>query len=133
MNAEPPGAALPGRSAVTVEISNGCDPAILDVRLAQLAREWDVDRAFLAGGACAGLLGVLWGALRNRLCLLLPMAIFAFTWQRVVRGTCAPVEALRRMGFRSLREIEDERTAILSLKDLRLPRARRPRARKSAG
>lgn len=123
--AVPPGT---GDSTLTVEISGDCPPALLELRLAQLDREWDVDRAFLAAGACAGLVGVLWGGLRNRLYLALPMAILYFIGQRAVGGTCGPLEMLRRLGFRTTREIQDERAALQALgRSLRRPRARRAR------
>lgn len=132
MKSDTPGPALPVEPAdLTVEVSGEYDPAVLDLRLAQLEREWDVDRAFLAGGACAGLLGVLLGGLRNRLYLALPLAIFGFTWQRVSRGTCAPMEWLRSAGFRSALEIQEERAALKAVRrDLRV--ARRRRSKKSA-
>ncbi|HYE99915.1 MAG TPA: hypothetical protein VEJ18_13435 [Planctomycetota bacterium] len=127
----PPGTA-PEETILRIEVPEDGDPAILDKRLAQLDREWDVDRLFLAGGACAGILGILWGGLRNRLYLALPLAVFAFSWQHIVQGTCPPVEALRRLGFRTAREIQDERMAIVAVrKDLRAARRRRPKTVRS--
>lgn len=127
----PPGADVE-EAFLQIEVPEDGDPAILDQRLAQLDREWDVDRLFLAGGACAGILGILWGGLRNRLYLALPLAVFAFSWQRIVQGTCPPVEGLRRLGFRTALEIQDERTAIVAVrKSLRAARRRRPKAARS--
>ena len=120
----------PAETTLKIEVSGPCDPQILDLRLAQLEREWDVDRAFLAGGAGLGLVATVLGGLRNRLYLAIPLALFGFLWQRVQGGTCPPIEAMRRLGFRTACEIQEERTALKALRrELRHARGRRPSSR----
>lgn len=94
-------------------------------RLAELDREWDIDRALLLlfpliGGATffTGLarytkrpiLG-LFGKRRKGL-LRLFSAQLGFILMHSVVGWCPPAVVLRRLGFRTQREIEGERRAL---------------------
>jgi hypothetical protein len=88
----------------------------IDRRLSDLQREWDVERALevnagalaAAGGLLALILGRGWG--------LLPLVVGSFLAQHAVQGWCPPLPLLRRMGLRTQREIDDERTALKALR-----------------
>jgi hypothetical protein len=85
-------------------------------RLAALDREWDVERTLEANAATLSLLGGALGATRSRMWFLLPFGVAAFLLQHAVQGWCPPLPVLRRMGFRTAREIERERTALRLLR-----------------
>lgn len=95
-------------------------------RLAELDREWDLDRALMTtfagtGGASAAL--SLWEASRRGrpgVWTAIFGAQLAFLVLHTVRGWCPPVAVLRRLGFRTRQEIEAERTALEQLLDQRL-------------
>ena len=67
----------------------------VDARLDHLDREWDIERILQASAAGVSLGGLLMGA---------------------IDGWCQPVPVLRRLGFRTQREIDDERTALKALR-----------------
>lgn len=84
---------------------------LLERRLDELGREWDIERALEANAAAASLVGVA-AAARDRRWLLLPLVVAAFLLQHAVQGWCPPVPALRRLGFRTAAEIESERVGL---------------------
>lgn len=82
-------------------------------RLAYLDAEWDVERALEANFAGVAFLGMLLSRADRRF-LALPVLAAVFMLQHVGQGWCPPLPLLRRMGFRTAREIEHERNALLT-------------------
>ncbi len=91
------------------------DPDAIDERIAELDREWDVERALFVVTSVNLLLGLAATA-RDRRWLPWPAAVAAFQLQHAVQGWSPPVSALRRLGVRTRQEIEDERTAPKALR-----------------
>ncbi len=89
------------------------DPAAIQARLAELDREWDIERAIEAHAATALIVGSALGFGVHRAFLAVPLAVGAFLLQHAVHGWCPPLPVLRRMGFRTEREIEEERERLL--------------------
>ena len=87
-------------------------PAAIRARLDALDREWDIERAIEANAATVALIGTALGAFVNRRFLLIPAAVCAFLAQHALQGWCPPVPVLRRLGFRTEREIFEERRAL---------------------
>lgn len=85
-------------------------------RLQTLDREWDVERALQTNAPVLCLVGLALGAAVDRRFLLLPAAVFAFFGQHALQGWCPPIPLLRRLGVRTLREIERERYALKALR-----------------
>ena len=82
-------------------------------RLRELSEEWDVERAIEANASVLAFAGVAIGSTgRSRLWLLLPALVTSFLFQHAVQGWCPPVPILRRLGFRTSYEIEQERLAL---------------------
>ena len=48
--------------------------------------------------------------------IALPIAVAGFLLQHAVQGWCPPVPVMRRLGFRTEREIDAERTALKALR-----------------
>jgi hypothetical protein len=92
-------------------------PEQIGQRLKQLNEEWDVERALATGSACLSLLGIALGLGRSRRWLALPLAVQSFYLQHTIRGWCPPLPVLRRMGFRTPMEIEQERCALKALRE----------------
>jgi hypothetical protein len=90
------------------------NPHKIDDRLAELDREWDMERALETSAAGVGLFGVLM-AIRNKKWVLLPLAVGGFLMQHALQGWCPPVEIFRRLGVRTTKEINDERYALRAL------------------
>jgi hypothetical protein len=105
------------RSSAEATAERGRD-AVLS-RLAELDREWDVDRALMVNfavvGGAAFALGMfrsrrsaVFGRRRNGFLYLLGTQLGFLFWHGAV-GWCPPVPLFRRLGFRTQREIEIER------------------------
>jgi len=88
------------------------DRGLIDLRLSDLDREWDIERALEANAAAVLLIGLTLGRLINRRWYFLPTAVAAFLLQHAVQGWCPPVGLFRRFGVRTQREIEEERYAL---------------------
>lgn len=116
------------------------DRAAIEKRLRQLDHEWDIERAIEMNAAALAFAGTALGAAHDRKWLALPLFVTGFLFQHAVQGWCPPVPVLRRLGFRTVYEIEQERRALLALVSrrsrspsaLRRSRRRRPRHRKAA-
>lgn len=85
-------------------------------RLQALDQEWDVERALQTNAPVLCLLGLALGATVDKRFLLLPAAVFAFFGQHALQGWCPPIPVFRRLGVRTLREIERERYALKALR-----------------
>ncbi|WP_395022724.1 hypothetical protein [Dongia sp.] len=91
-------------------------PDEIDQRLDELDREWDIERAIEANASTLALTGVVLGATGDRRWLILPALVTAFLLQHAVQGWCPPVPVLRRLGFRTADEINQERYALRALR-----------------
>jgi hypothetical protein len=92
------------------------DRVELDVRLAELDREWDAERVLQVNAAAAILTGVALGYAVDRRFLWIAAGALAFFGQHALQGWCPPLPILRRRGVRTMREIERERYALKALR-----------------
>jgi hypothetical protein len=88
----------------------------IDRRLAELDREWDIERTLEANAAALSLVGLGLGATINRKWYILPAAVASFLLQHAIQGWCPPLPVLRRMGFRTVSEIDYERYALKAMR-----------------
>lgn len=92
------------------------DRETIERRLAALDEEWDIERVLEANAASACLVGVLLGATADRRWFYLPAIVGGFLLQHAIQGWCPPLPVFRRLGFRTQREIHDERMALKLLR-----------------
>ena len=85
-------------------------------RLRELDAEWDIERTLEANASTLAFTGVVLAATVDRRWLAVPAIVSAFLFQHAVQGWCPPLPILRRMGFRTAREIDTERTALKALR-----------------
>ena len=85
-------------------------------RLDELDNEWDIERTIEANASTLALTGMVLGTTLDRRWLLLPAIVTAFLFQHAMEGWCPPVPILRRMGFRTADEINQERYALKALR-----------------
>src|SRR5678815_3073925 len=71
-------------------------PHEIPARLAELDREWDIERALQANAAAVSLLGLALSAFVDMRFLLLPVGVAGFLMQHAIQGRCPPVPLLRR-------------------------------------
>jgi hypothetical protein len=97
------------RRRIADAIAGGPDAIV--ARLAQLDREWNIDRALMLTFAT---LGFAFHELeqRDRRWGWLFRVQIAFLGLHATAGWCPPQPILRRLGFRTQQEIDGERTAL---------------------
>lgn len=91
------------------------NPDQIDDRLEELDEEWDIERVLEANAAGITLFGILMSRHHCKW-LVLPLTVAGFLMQHAIQGWCPPVEVFRRVGFRTTREIDDERIALKVLR-----------------
>lgn len=91
-------------------------PEAIAARLAELDREWDIERTLEANAATVALIGLGLGTFVDRRFHLLPAAVGAFLLQHALQGWCPPLPVFRRLGVRTAREIDEERFALKALR-----------------
>lgn len=88
------------------------DQAQITERLRKLDREWDIERVLEMNASSLALAGVILGMRVNRKFLFVPAVVTAFLLQHALQGWCPPLPLFRRLGFRTAREIDEERQAL---------------------
>ena len=83
-----------------------------------------MERTLEANASTLAFTGVALAAIVDRRFLVIPAIVTAFLFQHAVQGWCPPVLILRRLGFRTAREIETKRTAFKAIRGGLLSRAR---------
>ncbi len=91
-------------------------PEEIDQRLAELDREWDIERALVANASVLMTTSVWWSLFGRRWTLLVAAAVSGFLLQHTLQGWCPPIPAFRRLGFRTATEIATERYALKILR-----------------
>lgn len=91
-------------------------PEAIAARLRALDAEWDIERVLQAQAGAVALLGWLLAMRVDRRFLVLPALAFAALAQHALQGWCPPLPLLRRLGLRTVREIERERHALKALR-----------------
>lgn len=92
------------------------NPDEIEGRLAELDREWDIERTLEANASTLAFCGTVLGATVDRRWLALPALVTAFLFQHAVQGWCPPLPILRKLGFRTMKEIDSERFALKALR-----------------
>ena len=92
------------------------NPVGIDRRLRELDEEWDIERVLQANAASVALAGTVLAATVHKRWLMLPVLVGGFLLQHATQGWCPPVHVLRRLGYRTAREIETERIALKALR-----------------
>src|SRR5690349_14511506 len=90
------------------------NPDEIPARLEELDREWDVERMLETGSASLTLAGLVLG-MGSRKWLLLSIGVQGFFLQHALTGWCPPLPVLRRLGVRTMDEIERERRELLAI------------------
>lgn len=91
-------------------------PEAITRRLEELDQEWDVERVLEANASSLAFTGCLLAATVSRRWIFLPMAVTAFLFQHAIQGWCPPLPVIRRLGVRTMREIDEERFALKALR-----------------
>lgn len=90
----------------------------IEQRMAELDREWDVERILEVNASTLALTGLVLGVTVNRKWLLLPGIVLPFLLQHGLQGWCPPLPVLRRLGVRTRGEIDREKYALAKVIDM---------------
>lgn len=89
---------------------------MLDGRIAQLERKWDMERTLEMNASILALTGAVLGVTVDRRWFLLTAGVLGFLTQHATTGWCPPVPVFRRMRVRTQGEIDQERFALKALR-----------------
>jgi hypothetical protein len=84
----------------------------IERRLRELDEEWDIERYVETMAPTFTLLGLTLGLTRDRRWLIVPFVVQSFFLQHALQGWCPPIPLLRRLGVRTIQEIERERCCL---------------------
>jgi hypothetical protein len=98
-----------------IDVATG-GPEALTRRLAELDREWTLERVVEVAASAVSLLFLALGAFLSPWFLLVPAIVSLMLLQHAVMGWSPPVRLLRRVGLRRLREVDEERFALKALR-----------------
>jgi hypothetical protein len=104
------------RTEANVERMAKAGPAAIDRRLQELNQEWDIERYLETMAPTFTLVGMSLGLTVSRKWFVLPFVVQSFFLQHALQGWCPPVPLLRRLGVRTLAEIDAERNALKALR-----------------
>lgn len=99
-----------------VERFCGTNRETLTRRLDELDREWDIERAIQTGASGHILLGLALGTFVDRRWYAWSATVGFFLLAQALFGWAPPIPILRRLGFRTQSEIEEERDALRVLR-----------------
>ncbi len=99
-----------------VERFRGASRAAINQRLEELDHEWDTERTLETNAATLAVTGCILAATVNRRWVYLPMVVTGFLLQHALQGWCPPLPIIRRLGVRTMREIDEERVALKALR-----------------
>ncbi|MGE5420310.1 MAG: hypothetical protein ACM3UT_09005 [Chloroflexota bacterium] len=88
----------------------------INSRLDKIQNEWDIERALEVNASSLALTGVVFGTIFSRKWYLLTLVVAGFLLQHGIQGWSSPMAFLRRRGYRTRAEIDEE---IYALKTLR--------------
>jgi len=91
-------------------------PDKIDHRLMELDQEWDTERTLETIAGSFMVFSALRGLIGGRKWFLLSGVVGGFLVQHAIQGWCPPLELIRRLGVRTPREIDAERTALKALR-----------------
>jgi hypothetical protein len=91
-------------------------PAAIERRLEELDHEWDIERYVETMAPTFTLIGTAMGLTVSRKWFLVPFFVQGFFLQHALQGWCPPIPLLRRLGVRTVQEIEQERCALKAIR-----------------
>ena len=100
------------RTDNSIALYSRASPVEIHKRIADLDREWDVERLLEVNASTLALTGLVLGLTVNRKWFVLPGAVLSFLLQHGLQSWCPPLLLLRRMGVRTRGEIGREKYAL---------------------
>ena len=99
-----------------IERYSSLDTDAITMRINELDREWDIERALEVNMSSIALTGIALTIFHNRRWAVLPSIVLGFFLQHAIQGWCPPLPVLRKLGFRTRKEIDQEKYALKMLR-----------------
>src|SRR4051812_12003420 len=91
------------------------NPHLIEQRLEELDKEWDIERVLETNASSLIVASSALGLVANRKFFVIPFIVGTFLLQHALQGWCPPLPILRRLGYRTTSEIEEERAALQNI------------------
>lgn len=88
----------------------------ISCRLAELKKEWDIEKTLEVNASTLAVTGLLLGTFGSRKWYFLPMIVTSFLLQHGIQGWCPPLPLFRKFGIRTRQEIDEEMYALKILR-----------------
>ena len=102
-------------------------PELIGIRLRQLDREWDIERIIERKTAALAVVGTTASNMHSYRWLALPARLTNLL-HNTVQEWGPPVRTIRKLGYRTRDEIEQERQELVTLRDRQAARPKRKQA-----
>lgn len=93
------------------------DKETIERRILHLEEEWDTERVLELNMAAIALVSSLLGLAVNKKWMYVSGAVSAFMLQHAIQGWCPPLPLIRKLGVRTVDEINLEKQALQNLLD----------------
>jgi hypothetical protein len=107
---------IAGKTKENIRRYSSLNADAITARINELDREWDIERVLEVNMSSLALTGIALTIFHNRRWLILPSVVLGFFLQHATQGWCPPLPLLRRLGFRTRNEIEQEKYALKVLR-----------------
>ena len=94
----------------------GSDYEVIDERIGELDKEWDIERTLQLNAATLAITGTVLGLVVDKRWLAVPIIVTSFLVQHAIQGWCPPLPIFRKLGFRTRAEIDKEKFALKALR-----------------
>lgn len=91
------------------------NPQLIEQRLEELDKEWDIERVLETNAASLIVASSALGFVASKKFFLIPFVVGTFLLQHALQGWCPPLPILRRLGYRTTSEIQEERDALQNI------------------
>jgi hypothetical protein len=101
-----------------VHYANETD-SVIQQRIAQLDREWDMERLLALNASAIIATGLVLGSRVNKKWFLLSGIVTSFLTMHAIQGWCPPVPLFRAFGVRTRMEIDKEKYGLMEILKIR--------------
>jgi hypothetical protein len=91
------------------------NPQLIEQRLEELDKEWDIERVLETNASSLIVASSALGFVASKKFFFIPFLVGTFLLQHALQGWCPPLPILRRLGYRTTSEIQEEREALQNI------------------
>lgn len=100
----------------SLQLYKNADPALMELRIKELDKKWDIERTLEINAAVIALTGTLLGIFVNKKWAIVPAIVTGFLAQHAIQGWCPPLPLFRKMGVKTRSELDREKYALKAMR-----------------